>query len=111
MPPFGFFNFFNPPRGRVSGGRVDAGEGLQEVFPGPDPPAGSAEASGAQNADLQLGQDRSHDLVGAAIGATPDVVAPRGGDRPAGEAYTRSTRASSRTPETHYPRLRGVKGL
>lgn len=76
MPMFGFFNFFNPPKGRVSGGRVDAGEGLQEVFPGRDPPRGLRKLPERRTPTSSSAKGQVHDLVGAAIGTASDVVAP-----------------------------------
>jgi hypothetical protein len=78
--------FFNPSRGRVSGG-VDAGEGLQEVFP-PGLPlyAGSGSLRKCSPPTSRFDKGHVHDLVGDEFDVVVDVVVHRGVIDPAGEA-------------------------
>ena len=99
-PPF---EDFNPPRGSLSGGRVDAEEDPQEDFLAL---GALLEDEGGQSTDHQVRHGHDHDLAGGAIG----VVGPRGAEQPAGEGSTRSTCACPRTLETHCHPQMGAKG-
>jgi hypothetical protein len=94
---------FNPSRGSLSGGRVDAEEDPQEDFLAL---GALLEDEREQSTDYKVRQGHDHDLAGGAIG----VVAPRGAERPAGEGSTRSTCARSTTLETHGHPQAGAKG-
>lgn len=104
LPPAGDppFEDFNPSRGSLSGGRVDAEEDPQEDFLAL---GALLEDEGGQSTDYQVRHGHDHDLAGGAIG----VVDHRGAERPAGEGSTRSTCACPRTLETHCHPQAGAK--
>lgn len=76
MPMFGFFNFFNPPRGRVSGGEWMRGRDYKKFSPAGTPLRGLRKLPERRTPTSSSAKDQVHDLVGAAIGTASDVVAP-----------------------------------